>query len=272
MFEVSLLPKGLNSSLQARKWAEDRFNRALLLIADSTEPLLPYSRFWAVSRPASPDILGLAVRFEGFRQTVVSYAADNSDAACELLRVACNNSSDAKTIIAVSADQELPDAFRSIPIDTIDTWLTATCLSESIAQREEVETLSDANSEEIDAFYLQQGMHFWCPAMLRTGHYFGIRDVNGKLVCAAGVNFILASQSYAQIGALVTHPDYRGRSYASQVLQAIRLSLSRAGVRECGLFADGANPDLPAFYSRRGFEARGKIRFIEHSGAHNINV
>ena len=99
--------------------------------------------------------------------------------------------------------------------------------------------------------------------MFRFGHTFGVRSANGRLICAGGVNFVLEDMRYAHIGPLVTDPAERGRSFGSQVLAAVRSSLASAGIRYCGLFADGADPGLIRYYVRRGFSTRGGFHFLK---------
>jgi GNAT superfamily N-acetyltransferase len=254
--EVRPFPLGIIGSEQVRRWAEARFDRALLILGDSTEPLLPHSSFWAVFERTSEVPLGLAVRFDGFENPVVSVAADSPQAFSQLLDVTCRG----RTILALSTKQRLPSGFQA-GLNTVDAWLVATCMQEADTGAD-VEPLHD--EIELGDFYAEQDMRFWCQSMFRAGHAFGIRGLDRKLICAGGVNFILPSLGYAQIGALATHPSYRGRSYASRVLTAIRSSLAQTGIRFCGLFADAYDPQLPFFYSKRGFSERGGFRFIEH--------
>jgi GNAT superfamily N-acetyltransferase len=257
MLELISLPKGIENLEKVRLWAENRFERTLLILGDSTEPLKRCSHFWAVFESTSEVPLGLAVRFDGLCRPVVSFVSDDLQATEELMRVACRG----KTIVAVSADQQLPCSLE-VKLQTIDPWLVAPSLS-GLKVHSDIESLWD--EREICAFYNEQGMRFWCPAMFHAGHAFGIRNMGGKLVCAGGVNFTLPRLGYAQIGALVTHPAYRGRSCASRVLAAIRASLACAGIPYCGLFADAGNPGLLAFYMQRGFSKHGRFRFIEHT-------
>jgi GNAT superfamily N-acetyltransferase len=256
MLELISLPNGIENLEKVRLWAENRFERALLILGDSTEPLKRHSHFWAVFEHISEVPLGLAVQFDGFCRPVVSFVSDDLQATDELLRFACRG----ETIVAISAGQQLPSSLE-VKLQTIDPWLVAPSLS-GLEVPPEIESLSD--EQELCAFYNEQGMRFWCPAMFDAGHTFGIRDMDEKLVCVGGVNFTLPRLGYAQIGALVTHPAHRGRSYASRVLAAIRVSLAHAGIHECGLFVNKGNPELLAFYAKRGFSERGRFRFIEH--------
>jgi GNAT superfamily N-acetyltransferase len=252
-FKLASLPNGIEDLEEVRLWAENRVGRALLILGDSAEPLKRHSHFWAVFEHTSEVPLGLAVRFDGFYRPVVSFVSDDFQATDELLRVACRD----ETIVAISADQQFSSSLK-VELQTIDLWLVAPSLS-GVEIHPEVESLCD--ERELCTFYDKQGIRFWCPAMFHVGHAFGIRNEDGKIVCAGGVNFILPRLNYAQIGALVTHPAYRGRSYASHVLSAIRASLAREGISECGLFADAGSPRLLAFYMQRGFSECGRFRF-----------
>ena len=93
------------------------------------------------------------------------------------------------------------------------------------------------------------------------GHAFGVRDDGGTLRSVAGVNFVLARQSYAQIGNVATDPDFRRRGWATSALGATVASLHRSGIRECGLFADAQNAWLQRFYTAHAFRERGRFRF-----------
>jgi len=234
-------------------WARARFDRALMILGDATEPLRRFSNHWIAFDEASSSPVGLAARFEGFAQPLLSVVADAASASEALLRQGF--ASGPATIVA-GVRQPLPAAL-SFAASTTDPWLVSPCGPEPIA--DDVVPLHDEG--ELCAFYEEQGMHYWSPAMLRNGHAFGIRAA-GRLVCAVIVNFILHEPRYAQLGALATHPDFRGRSFATRVLSAARSSLAKAGVRECGVFADASDPALTAFYARLGFAARGGFRFI----------
>lgn len=235
-------------------WASARLDRALMILGDATEPLRPFSRHWVALDDASSSPHGLAARFEGFVQPLVSVVADAESACDALLRQAL---APGPATVVTGVRQRLPAGLASAP-STTDPWLVGPCRAEEVA--EGVEPLRD--EDELRAFYAEQGMHYWSPAMLRNGHAFGIR-ATGRLVCAVIVNFILSEHRYAQVGALATHPDFRGRSFATRVLSAARSSLAQAGIRECGVLADANDPALTAFYARLGFSERGGFRFIE---------
>ena len=128
----------------------------------------------------------------------------------------------------------------------------------------EVEPLNDVN--EFHDFVRRMGMHFWNPAMLGFGHAFGIRSSTGRLVCAAGVNFVLSEESYAQVGPVVTDPRHRGRSLASRLLARLFSSLAEVGIRQCGVFAREDDANVVHFYERRGFIRKGQFRLMNMMG------
>jgi len=139
-----------------------------------------------------------------------------------------------------------------------DIWLSGRTLSAGITG--DVVQLDDA--EELLAFYDRQGLHFWSPAMLDCGHAYGVR-VKGELAAAAGINFVLARQRYAQLGSLASDARYRRRGFATACARAVITSLNQSGVAHCGLFADSKESWLLDFYARLGFHQRGLFHFVE---------
>ena len=248
IYEIRELPRGVGTSEQVRRWAESHFDRALLILGDSTEALRQHSRFWgAFERTAEPA--GLAVRFDGFASPIASVAADDPAVFNQLCEVACEGGA----TLVLNTKQPSPASFQNMP-QSVDSWLVSNCTKSELDPN--VEPLHD--EAELQTFYSEQGMAFWCPSMLRSAQVFGIRGTSSEIVCAGGVNFVLSSLNYAQIGALATHPAYRKRSYATRVLMTIRSNLATMGIRLCGLFAES-----PSFYYKRGFSERGRFRFVE---------
>ena len=72
--------ESLESPGRARDWAQMRFDRALLILADLTAPLRPFARHWILRDTREQFFLGMAVRFEGFDRPVVSIVAENEGA------------------------------------------------------------------------------------------------------------------------------------------------------------------------------------------------
>lgn len=240
--------------VQVQDWAASRFDRTLLFHGDLTSALRDHSHYW-VARSDLGEVAGVGVRFDGFALPSISIAADDVRAFRALLAAACTSG---PSILAVSAQQQVPeDLIFEDP--GIDPWLVASCASDSSVP-DYAEELRDTG--ELADFYKRHGLGFWCEATLRQGHAFGIRSAEGSLVCAASVTFVLPDHGYAHIGSVLTSPPYRGRGYAGSVLAAVRRSLSKTGIRTCGLFADASDPSLPLYYTRLGFHRNGGYRFL----------
>jgi ribosomal protein S18 acetylase RimI-like enzyme len=196
------------------------------------------------------------VRFEGFDQPVASIVAEDEDAFNKLLAQVRGAVS---TFVFASGLEHVPVKLRSSVVST-DMWMVAPCLLHRERPDPDIERLEDVS--ELQSFLLRMGMNFWNPAMLRFGHTFGIRSKD-LLVCAAGVNFILSDESYAQIGPVVTDPAQRGKSMATRLLDTIRSSLAEAGIGQCGVFVSETDKDVVAFYGRRGFMRRGQFWLLK---------
>src|SRR5215510_9099649 len=65
------------------------------------------------------------------------------------------------------------------------------------------------------------------PQTIRMGSYFGIRASDGRLVAMAGER--LQSTAFAEISAVCTHPDGRGRGYARVLVTFLVAQILAAG-------------------------------------------
>src|SRR4029077_6502867 len=62
---------------------------------------------------------------------------------------------------------------------------------------------------------------------IRMGRYFGIRASDGRLVAMAGER--LQSSGVAEISAVCTHPEFRGRGYARDLTTFVAVQILAAG-------------------------------------------
>ena len=256
MCVIKQLQSGLDSVIGLREWVESRFDRSLLVLGDATSPLVAYATFWLATDKNSDAIEGVMVVFEGFSNPVVSIVAENERIAQHLLAKVDYNKA---PILSVALNQRFTDD-AWVVMDN-DLWLALDCHKQP-TPTVNVHRLIDA--EEIASFLRKQEIHFWHPAMHEFGYAYGIRNDAGDLVSYAGVNFIVSTPSYAQLGPLITAPEYRGRGYASALIRMLVNALSESGVQSCGLFADVHNLPLQNLYRKLGFSPRGRFNFYTH--------
>jgi predicted GNAT family acetyltransferase len=88
------------------------------------------------------------------------------------------------------------------------------------------------------------------------GRYIGIRDTaSGQLAAMAGIR--LQVDRFAEISAVCTHPNYRGRGYAGGLVRILTQYLRSAG-RTAFLHVIAENPAVKV-YERAGFAWRKSL-------------
>jgi ribosomal protein S18 acetylase RimI-like enzyme len=116
----------------------------------------------------------------------------------------------------------------------------------------ETQRLEPGDLAEIQALYAASYPGNWFdPRMLATGHYYGLREA-GQLVSVAGVHVYAPTQAAAALGNIVTHPQARGRGYATIVTARLCRELL-ATVEQIGLNVRADNAVAIACYRRLGF-------------------
>ncbi len=99
------------------------------------------------------------------------------------------------------------------------------------------------------------------PRMIRTGTYFCLRE-KGRICSAAGVHVYSEIYGVAAIGNVVTHPEFRGRGFATRVTAATVQSLLQK-VSHIGLNVKADNLPAIGCYRKLGFE--GHCKYVEVS-------
>jgi RimJ/RimL family protein N-acetyltransferase len=109
---------------------------------------------------------------------------------------------------------------------------------------------------DLDRFYAASYPGNWFdPWMVETGCYFGIRD-SMRLVAVAGVHVVSADRGAAALGNIATHPDHRGRGFATAVTAALaRHLIDDLGITRIGLNVKADNIPAIACYAKLGFRA-----------------
>jgi ribosomal protein S18 acetylase RimI-like enzyme len=97
---------------------------------------------------------------------------------------------------------------------------------------------------------------FW-PRTHELGTYLGIRD-GGRLVAMAGER--LRPPGWAEISAVCTDPEARGRGHAVRLVGALVERITARGERPFLHVAD-ANTGAVALYERLGFKDRAQVTF-----------
>ena len=83
-------------------------------------------------------------------------------------------------------------------------------------RRHSPERLTPASMPELDALYATDRSYrpWFQPYQLAQGFFYGMREM-GRLVAVAGTHLVSPGEGIAAVGNVFTHPDCRGRGYAS---------------------------------------------------------
>lgn len=96
------------------------------------------------------------------------------------------------------------------------------------------------------------GETFFLPSMLSHGLFVGVEQ-NGKLVASAGTHAMSEVYSVAAVGAVITHPSYRGLGLGRLVVAALCRRLAHR-CRTIGLNVSVHNHAAVQLYEGIGFE------------------
>jgi predicted GNAT family acetyltransferase len=93
------------------------------------------------------------------------------------------------------------------------------------------------------------------PQTIQMGNYFGIRASDGRLVAMAGER--LRSAAFAEISAVCTLPEFRGRGYARDLVTFLAAQILAAG-KTPFLHVKSEN-GAKVVYHKIGFRLRAEI-------------
>jgi ribosomal protein S18 acetylase RimI-like enzyme len=93
------------------------------------------------------------------------------------------------------------------------------------------------------------------PQTIQMGGYFGIRASDGRLVAMVGER--LQSTAFAEISAVCTHPDFRGRGYARALVTFLAAQIRAAG--KTPLLHVKSENGAKVVYQKIGFRLRAAI-------------
>jgi ribosomal protein S18 acetylase RimI-like enzyme len=120
------------------------------------------------------------------------------------------------------------------------------------ADTSDVTRLDDGDLDDLLHLYEHSYPGNWFdPRMLETGQYFGLRRAGG-LISAGGVHVFSPRYRVAALGNIATHPDHRGKGYATAVTAALCKSLlATVDTIGCNVRAD--NDPARRCYGTLGF-------------------
>lgn len=90
------------------------------------------------------------------------------------------------------------------------------------------------------------------PAQVAQGVFYGVR-VQGTLVAAAGVHLVARSRKLAVVGNVFTHPEHRGRGYATACTSAVTAELIASEIVDVVLNVAQANAPAIRVYEGLGY-------------------
>ncbi len=104
------------------------------------------------------------------------------------------------------------------------------------------------------------------PDLLRNGVFYGVRADAGRLVAAAGTHIVAGAYGIAVLGNIFTHPDARGRGYATMATAALITDLLAHGCRDIVLNVVADNHPAIHVYERLGFQST--YRYVTGEAGH----
>jgi len=109
----------------------------------------------------------------------------------------------------------------------------------------DIYTLFSDHTDQPDAFVPQQ---------LDQGTFFGIYQ-DGKLVSFGGTHVLSPTAGVAAVGSIFTHPEHRGKGFASQTTWAVVHKLRQMEIRTVVLNVSPTNESAVRCYRGLGFDA-----------------
>jgi ribosomal protein S18 acetylase RimI-like enzyme len=117
-----------------------------------------------------------------------------------------------------------------------------------------VAELTPQYTRDLEELYTLGGGDAFTPSQVFDGAFYGIEE-RGRLIAAAGTHVLSEEQSVAAVGNVYTHPDHRGRGYATRTTSAVCANLIRRGIRTIVLNVAKSNEAAIRIYEKLGFRA-----------------
>lgn len=155
----------------------------------------------------------------------------------------------------VEADEPVVPQGLSVIRTGLLTQMVAERIARAPAPVDFVE-LGDADAEEMRALAELTRPGPFLSRTHRLGWFIGMRR-EGQLVAMAGERMRVGA--FAEVSAVCTHPDHRGRGYAAALMAAVMQRMLDGGETPF-LHSYAANASAIALYESLGFQARRTMR------------
>lgn len=123
---------------------------------------------------------------------------------------------------------------------------------------QKIELLAEADAPDMLALTALAFPGYFRARTHELGAYFGIRE-DGVLVAMAGERMFLPG--YQEVSAVCTHPDFRGRGYARQLVQRVVQGIRQRGAIPF-LHVGHENESAKRVYERMGFVERCSLPLL----------
>ncbi|MGH8146498.1 MAG: GNAT family N-acetyltransferase [Rhodanobacteraceae bacterium] len=123
-----------------------------------------------------------------------------------------------ETVLLLGVAPQLSDAWR---LQTLETLAQMVCESPlPLTDGPEIIELDASHRADVLALTALVYPHYFRPRTMEMGRYFGIYvpGAAGEARLAAMIGERLGTDTYTEMSAICTHPDFAGRGYASRLL------------------------------------------------------
>jgi RimJ/RimL family protein N-acetyltransferase len=115
-----------------------------------------------------------------------------------------------------------------------------------------VRRLSEDDVDRLRALYALGGGDAFDPSQVTQGMFYGVEQ-DGGLIAVAGTHLVSEAYDVGAIGNVMTHPDYRGRGYATLTTRAVCEELVWSGIHTIVLNVRQDNEAAVHVYEKLGF-------------------
>ncbi|HJU26524.1 MAG TPA: GNAT family N-acetyltransferase [Rhodanobacteraceae bacterium] len=165
-----------------------------------------------------------------------------------------------ESVLLLGVAPRLSDHWRLEPLGELAQMIRAEPLD--VPDGPAIIALDQTHRADVLALVALVYPHYFRPRTMELGRYFGIYmpDNGGDVRLAAMIGERLGTETYTEMSAICTHPDFTGRGYARR-LTAFLSNDTLARGRVPFLHVSHGNPHAKALYERIGYRLRRNIPF-----------